>query len=168
MEDQNLHYRNILLFYFKKGKNAPQAFNKVCSVYGKDAISLCSCQRWFEKFRSGNLLVNNSSRTGRPTEIDTDKIKVLLDENPYSTARDIADDLQISHTSVLNHIHKIGYVSRLNVWVPHALTKAQLARRTDICDSLIRREKNHPFLKSLVAGDIIYEAKFQIRGAHKN
>ena len=153
MEDQNLHYRHILLFYLKKGKNASQALNKVCSMYGKDAISLRSYQRWFEKFWSGNLSVENSSRTGRPTEIETDKIKVLFDENPYLTTQDIAGDLEISHTSVLNHIHKIGYVSRLNAWVPHALTEAQLARRTEICDSLIRREKNHPFLKSLVTGD---------------
>ena len=108
MEDQNLHYRHILLFYLKKGKNASQALNKLCSVYGKDAISLRSYQRWFEKFWSGNLSVENSSRTGRLTEIETDKIKVLFDENPYLTTQDIAGDLEISHTSVLNHIiHKI-------------------------------------------------------------
>ena len=145
MEDQNFHYRHILLFYFKKGKNASQVFNKLCYVYGHDAVSLRSCQRWFEKFRSGNFSVKDSSRTSRPTEINTDKIKVLLNENPYLTARDIAEDLQISHTSVLNHIRKIGYVNRLDAWVPYALTEAQLARRTEICDSLIRREKNHSF-----------------------
>ena len=89
------------------------------------------------------MSVNDSSRTGWSTEIDTDKIKVLLDENPYLTARDITDDLQISHRIVLNHIHKIGYVSRLDARV----------RPTEICDSLIRREKNHSFLKSLVTGD---------------
>ena len=153
MDDQNLHYRHILLFYLKKGKNASQVFNKVCSVYGKDAISLRSYQRWFEKFWLGKLSVENSSRTYRPTEIETDKIKVLFDENPYLTTQDIAGDLEISHTSVLNHIHKIGHVSRLNAWVPHALNEAQLARRTEICDSLIRRKRNHPFLKSPVTGD---------------
>jgi len=68
-------------------------------VYGKDAVSLSSCQRWVEKFRSGNLSVNNSSRTGRPTDIETDKIKVLLDENLYLKARDIADVFR-SHTQV--------------------------------------------------------------------
>ena len=40
MEDQDLQYRHIMLFYFKKGKNASQTSNKLCSVYGKDAVSL--------------------------------------------------------------------------------------------------------------------------------
>ena len=48
-------------------------------LFGKDAVSLRSCQKWFEKFGSGNFSVEDSSRTGRPTEINTDRIKVLLD-----------------------------------------------------------------------------------------
>ena len=122
-------------------------------MYGKDTVSIRTCQRWFEKFRSGNLSVENSSRPGRPTEIDTNVIKVLLDENPHLTTRDIADELQIAIQSVSNHIRKIGYVSRLDRLGPHDLTEAQLACRTEICDSLIKREKNLPFLKSVVTGD---------------
>ena len=64
-------------------------------------------KRWFEKFRSGILSVKDSSRPFRSTEINTDKIKVLVDENPYFTARDIVGDFQISHKSVLYQIRKI-------------------------------------------------------------
>ena len=52
---------------------------------------LCA-KRWFEKFWWGILSVKDSSRPFRSTEINTDKIKVLVDENPYLTGRDIADD----------------------------------------------------------------------------
>ena len=54
------------------------------------------------------LKMRHSRPAVRPTEIDTDKIKVLEDENPYFTALDIAGDFQISHKSVLYHIHKIN------------------------------------------------------------
>ena len=64
-------------------------------------------KRWFEKFWSGILSVKDSSRPVRLTEINTDKFKVLVDENPYFTASDIAGDFQISHKSVLYHIRKI-------------------------------------------------------------
>ena len=49
-----------------------------------------------------------------------DTIKVLVDESSYLTAQDIAGDLQISYQIVVNHIHKIDHVNRLDVWVPHA------------------------------------------------
>ena len=156
MVDQNLYYRHILLFYFKQGKNASQAFNKVWIKCTERMQFHFVRVKLFPKIleNSHREICRRPSRTGRPTEIETDKIKVLLDENPCLTARNIAEDLQISHTSVLNHIHEISYVNRLNAWVPHALTETQLARRSEICDSLIRHEKkNHRFLKSLETGD---------------
>ena len=59
--------------------------NKVCSVYGKDTVSIRMCQKTVCKFRSGVLLVKDWSRPGWPTEINTDEIKVLVDENPKMT-----------------------------------------------------------------------------------
>ena len=53
------------------------------------------------------LKMRHSRPAVRATEIDTDKIKVLVDENPYFTARDIAGDFQISNKSVLYHIRRI-------------------------------------------------------------
>ena len=81
---------------------------------------LCA-KRWFENFCSETLSVKDSSHPVRSTEINTDKIKVLVDENPYST---------------------LGCRTR-----PGHLTEAQLARQT--CNLLIRREKNHHFMNSL-------------------
>ena len=67
---------------------------------------LCA-KRWFEKFRSGILSVKDSSHPVRSTEINTGKIKMLVDKNPYFTAQDIADDFKITHKSVIYHICKI-------------------------------------------------------------
>ena len=38
MENQKEHYRHILLFYFRKGKNASQAHKKLCAVYDDEAL----------------------------------------------------------------------------------------------------------------------------------
>ena len=38
MENQKEHYRHILLFYFRKGKNASQARKKLRAVYGDEAL----------------------------------------------------------------------------------------------------------------------------------
>ena len=39
MEDENMHYRYMLLFYFCKGKNANEPHKKLFSVYGGKALS---------------------------------------------------------------------------------------------------------------------------------
>lgn len=57
MENRNEHYRHILLFYFRKGKNAVQAHKKICDVYGEDSLKLRQCQNWFSKCRSGDLIL---------------------------------------------------------------------------------------------------------------
>lgn len=72
--------------------------------------------------------------------------------------REIATALNISHTRAEKLLRQVGYVSRLNVWVPHELTN--LATRISICDSLQRRQENDPFLKRMVTGDekwIVYD-----------
>lgn len=148
-----MHYRHILLYYFKKGKRATKAHKKICSVYGKNALTERVCQKWFTKFRSGDFEVNDAPRFGRPTEIDSSVVKDVVDKNPSQSVREIATTLNISHTSVENHLRALGYVSRLNVWVPHKLTEANLTTRISICDSLRKRQKNDPFLKRMITGD---------------
>ena len=99
MDDQNFHYRHIVLFLLKKKKKA-----KIC-LKREITCVLCTekmqfqyfyAKRWFEKFWSGILSVKHSSRPVRSTEINTDKIKMLVDEKFYFTARGIAGDFQIS------------------------------------------------------------------------
>ena len=44
MECKNEHFRDILLFYFRKGKNAAQAAKKLRDVYRVEALKDRQCQ----------------------------------------------------------------------------------------------------------------------------
>ena len=39
-----------MLHHFKKGKNATKMQKKICAVYGEDAVTDQTCQKWFVKF----------------------------------------------------------------------------------------------------------------------
>ena len=54
MECKNEHFRYILLFYFRKRKNAAQVSKKLRDVYGEEALKDRQCQNWFDKFHSGD------------------------------------------------------------------------------------------------------------------
>ena len=90
MEYQKEHFRHILLFYFRKGKNASQAHKKVCAVYGDEALKERQCQNWFSKFRSGDFSPKDKKRSGRPVEVDDALIKAIIDSDRHSTTREIA------------------------------------------------------------------------------
>lgn len=146
-------FRYILLFYFRKGKNATQACEKLRKVYGNDALTERQCQRWFAKFRSGDFDVNDAPRSGRPMKADDDKIKALIESNPRYTTQEIAETLNIGQSTVHDHLKKLGFVSKLDVWVPHELKEIHLVNRLTICDLLLQREENDPFLKRMITGD---------------
>ena len=65
----------------------------------------------------------------------------------------IAEKLNISHTCIERHLKQLGYVNKLDIWVPHKLNKIQLTKRISICDSLLKRKEIDPFLKRIITGD---------------
>ena len=102
MEIPDGHYRHILLYYFRKGKNAVQARKKLYDVYGDKSLTERHFQNWFARFRSGYFNLKDAPRSGRPTEVD-DKIKAMIENNRRSTTREIAENLNISHTCIERH-----------------------------------------------------------------
>lgn len=65
MENQKQHFRHILLFYYRKGKNAVQARKKLCDVYEEDLLTERLCQNWFAKFCSDNFDIEDAPRFGK-------------------------------------------------------------------------------------------------------
>lgn len=153
MEIPECHFRHILLFYFRKGKNAAQAHRKLCGVYGDVCLSERQCQNWFARFRSGNFDVNDEPRPGRPIVEKVDEILLKIEVDRHISSRDIAMELNIDHKTVLKHLHKNGYQKKLDIWVPHELTLKNLMDRVSICESLVKRNEIEPFLKRMVTGD---------------
>ncbi|XP_032467124.1 nucleotide triphosphate diphosphatase NUDT15 isoform X1 [Phocoena sinus] len=153
MEEKKQHFRHIMLDYFKKGKNATETQKKICAVYGEDAVTERTCQKWFAKFRAGDFSLDDAPRSGRPVEVDSDQIETLIESNRRYTTREIADILKISKSSVENHLHQLGYMNRFDVWVPHKLSEKNLLDRISACDSLLKRNENVPFLKQIVMGN---------------
>lgn len=118
MVNHNEHFRHIMLYYFKKGKSAAKTRKKICAVYGEDAVNERTCRKWFAKFRAGNFVLDDAPRSGRPVEIDDDKIQTLIKDNPHYSTRMIAEILKVSQTAVVEHLHALGYINRLDTWIP--------------------------------------------------
>ena len=139
------HFRYIMLYYFKKGKNATETHKKICAVYGEGAVTDRTCQKLFAKFRAGDFSPDDASRSGRPVEVDSDQIETLIENNQRYTMLEIANILEISKSSVENHLHQLGYVHRFDVWVPRKLSEKNLLDHISACDSLLKCNENVVF-----------------------
>ncbi|GFU28617.1 histone-lysine N-methyltransferase SETMAR [Trichonephila clavipes] len=123
MERDKQHFRYILLFYYRKGKSAIQAKKKLTDVYGEGVLTVRQCQNWFAKFRSVNFDVEDASCSRKPVEADKDAIKALVNANWRITTREIGLRLNLSNSTVYDHLKGLGLSSKLDVWVPHVLTE---------------------------------------------
>ena len=115
MEYKNEHSRQILLFYFCKGKNAPQAVKKLRDVCGEEDLKDRQCQNWFDKYRSGDFSLKDEERSGRPNEIDDDEIKAIIESDRHVTVREIEEMLKIPKLTIDRHIQRLGLVKKLDI-----------------------------------------------------
>ena len=75
-------------------------------MYGEYVLTERQCQNWFAKFRSSNFDVEDAPHSGR-SEADEDTIKALIDANRRITTREIAETLNLSNSTVHDHLKRV-------------------------------------------------------------
>ncbi|GFS68459.1 histone-lysine N-methyltransferase SETMAR [Trichonephila clavipes] len=145
--------RYILQFFFDKGKNASQAGEIVHGVYGADTAKANYVLFGFRRFHSGIFDVKDASRTGKHVVENVDKITEIIEVDWHVSSRSITQKLKINHKTVLNHLRKVRFKKKLDVWVPHQLTPKNMMDRISICETLTKRNEFDPFLKRIVTED---------------
>ena len=110
---------------------------------GEDVLSIRMAQHWFNRFRNGNLELDNLPRLGRTMELDVELIKQLIEEDPRLTSRDLARQLGYSHTAMERHLNELGKTWRCGIWISHELSPHQLEYRVDVCMDLMTSHRNY-------------------------
>ena len=70
-------------------------------MYGEGAVTGQMCQKWFVKFCAGDFSLEDAPWPGRPVEVDSNQIKILIKNNKCSTMWELADILKISRSMKL-------------------------------------------------------------------
>ena len=78
-----------------------------------------------------------------PVEMDLDRLKQLIENDPRLTTRCLAEQLGCSHTTVETHSNELGKTWKYGVWIPHELLSHQLQYRLDVCMDLLTSHRNY-------------------------
>ena len=154
------HFRHLLFFAFYRGQKAAEAARDICMVYGEGVIGESTARKCSKiaKFKNGNFDIDNTPRSGRPSEFDEDHLKALLKEESRQTSRQLAEKMNCNQKTILNHLHSMGFVEKLGVWVPHELSENNKENRLQIASQHLachRATRNHKqcFLYRIITGD---------------
>ncbi len=98
------------------------ATRNINRAIGQRSVCLATSANWFDRFNKKDYDFKDRPRSGRPVEVDLDRLQELVEQDPRQTTICLASELGCCHTTISRHLNQLGYQSKLGVWVPHELT----------------------------------------------
>ena len=140
----------VFLFKFRMGRKAVETTLNVNNAFGPGTANRCTVQWWFEKSFKGDESLEDEERSSQPSKVDNDQLRANIEADPLKTKREFAEELNVSHSTVVQHLKQIGKVKKLHKWVPHELTENLKDCCFEVSSSLILCNSNKPFLDLIV------------------
>jgi transposase len=135
MEPNKCCQRFFVLTQSKRGFSASEILQQLQQAW-EDANhpALKTIQQWLTDFKKEKRTsFDDSSRSGRPSLIDDEKIKAVkevIDEAPNASLRYIENELSLGKNTVHKILReKLHYKKVCSVWVPHELSAANKQQR---------------------------------------
>lgn len=126
--------RSVMLYNFQRGLSAVACHNEMRSTIGDECPSQATIFRWFSKFKSGHLDLEDDPREGRPKTATDERnvaaVQALINEDSSVTYEMIEETLGLDAMSISRIVHDHLRLSKKSArWVPHNLSNEQKERR---------------------------------------
>ena len=101
-----------------------KAVEKTCNINnapGPGTANECTMQWWFKKFCKGDESLEDEEHSGRPLEVDNNQLRAIIEADTVTTTWEGAEELNVNHSTVIQHLKQIRKVKRRRQWHPTPL-----------------------------------------------
>jgi hypothetical protein len=134
-----LEQQMIIRFLSREYAEPRDIHARLSAQFGGAAYSLQSVQHSCQYIQQGCELLDDEPRSGRPLIAFLD-IRILpsLEKQPFHWAYSLAKVLNVSHTTILNHLRDSLVMKLFHIrWIPNQLTEQLRASRIHKCQELL-------------------------------
>lgn len=153
VEIDKKHLRFLVQDQVRKNHSFTKAFDEISKTY---KCSRSTVYDWYVRFKQNiDADLSDKKHTGRPALLNHEEIATTLIEQPKLTSRDLGSIFNVSHVTVLNNLHRMGYKSYKAVQIPFNLTAEHIEKRIDAARTLIGNAVfgGDEFFKKIVTSD---------------
>ena len=117
----NKQIQVIFLFEFKMDFKAVETTGKINNAFGPGTANEHTVQWWFKKFYRGDENLEDEQCSGRPSEVCNNQLRPIVKADALTTTWEVAEELNIHHSMVVQFLKQTEKVKYLNKWMPHKL-----------------------------------------------
>lgn len=114
---EKLFLRIVLLHYFNMKKNASESYLCLEGVYGSHVISERTCQKWFNRFKSGNFNLEDRERFAPAKKLEDEDLQALLCKNSAVTQKELGIALGVTQQTISQSLKAMGMIRKEGKWV---------------------------------------------------
>lgn len=129
--------------------SAVDIHNELVEAYKEDALSYRQVARLVSDFKDGRESVEDRPHSGRPvttfTQVNIDRVRDVLDSNPYATYDEIVEETSICRGIVFKIIHEALKLRKIaSRYVPHVLSDDNKKKRVEFCQENLSYYRDGP------------------------
>ena len=96
--------RAIFLFQFKLGRKAAGTARDINQAFGIGTTTERTAQWLFKKFRACDESLEDDERSGRPSDVDNDQLRALVEPIHAQLFESLPLELEVTYTTISNHL----------------------------------------------------------------
>ena len=115
----------IFLFKFKMGHKQWRQLTTSTTHLAQELLTNIQCSSGSRSFAKEKKALKMRSRVAGHQKLIMTSLRAIIVADPLTATREVAEELNVNHSMVVQHLQQTGKVKKLDKWVPHELTTNQ-------------------------------------------